>query len=190
MTMTVFAYFLLVCPLLIGTRICAQSADVTGQPLSVSVSNASCNKMGALQFDWRLVNLGKTSIYIYSTFLKGPSAAYTVDKATQLRTIWTTLPKEADYAVNDYPPARFSELKPGAAIRGNFKGQHEDACSAREHESAKPIFIEMAVAIGSSPGALEGEMQRDHYVHPANPIVRWQKILRSRPVQLQVLEAR
>ena len=152
--------------------------------LSVSISNAKCDDLGKPALTWEIANSEKEPVYVYSTFLKGPSASSSYDTASHVYTIWTSLPKEAAYSVNDYPKADFVQLKPGQVLRGRFVERRENTCAGCGSVPREATRIAIQVAFGLSTESVESELRQGHYVHPGNPIVRWQQIAMSPSIQL------
>jgi hypothetical protein len=146
------------------------------EELSVSISNASCDSARRPAFDWEITNREKQTEYVYSTFLYGPSATAVLDNPSHVYTIWTSLPNETDIMVNEYPPAKFLQIKPGEVLRGRFREPQEGSCGRCGVSPKEAIRIALQVSFGSSTESVEAELREGHYANPANPIVRWQQI--------------
>jgi hypothetical protein len=155
--------------------------------ISVSITNASCDHRNKPAFDWEITNPAGEPVFIYSTFLKGQSAGSTLDESLHLYTIWTSLPKEADYSVNDYRPAMFVSLKSGETLKGRFVEYPgvPDTCAECGKVPRGATNLEFAVAFGWETDSVKKELRDGGYVHPANPIVHWQQIAKSAPAPLR-----
>ncbi len=146
----------------------------------VSISRASCSTQGKLAFDWVITSSEKEPVYVYATFLKGPAVSLDFDESSHLLTIWTSRSSEADFAVNDYPRARFLKLQPGSALRGWFVDSPK-----RRPPVVGATQLAFAVAFGRETESVETALREAKYIHPANPIVQWQRIAKSAPVPLR-----
>ncbi|HEY6338658.1 MAG TPA: hypothetical protein VIW68_09215 [Candidatus Sulfotelmatobacter sp.] len=160
-----------------------KAVDASHGPLLASISNGSCDDRRP-DFDWKISNSEKQTVYVYSTFLKGPSASSDYDKASHVYTIWTSLPREADFAVNDYPNAEFLQLRPGESLRGRFVEGLDKSCPACGIVPEGATKIALQVAFGITTESVKAELRQGHYVHPANPIVCWQQIAVSPSIPL------
>lgn len=183
-------YFLLlllfVYPLAAGSGVGFATIGTNAGTVSVSIDSVSCDPRGKPRFDWIITNHEKQPVYIYSTFLRGPAASRSFDERSHVYTIWTSLPEKADYSVNDYSPAKFILLKSGEVLRGRFLEypRHPDGCAKCGKLPKGAANISFAVAFGGSTESVEKALREGHYIHPANPIVEWQQIAKSAPVQL------
>jgi hypothetical protein len=145
----------------------------------VSISRASCSTQGKLSFDWVITGSEKEPVYVYGTFLKGPAVSLDFDESSRLLTIWTSRSSEADFAVNDYPRAKFLKLQPGSALRGRFVDSPK-----RKPPIGGVTQLAFAVAFGRETESVETALREAKYIHPANQIVQWQRIATSPPVPL------
>jgi hypothetical protein len=157
--------------------------EASDRGLSLSISNGSCDDRRPA-FDWSISNGEKQTVFLYSTFLKGPSASSNYDEASHVYTIWTSLPKMADFSVNDYPNAEFRELRPGEYLRGRFVEGPDKSCVTCGIVPKEATKMALQVAFGFSTESVKAELKQGHYVHPANPIVRWQEIAISPSIPL------
>lgn len=148
--------------------------------VTVSIQKASCDKRGKVAFDWAITNSGRQPVYVYATFLGGHAVSLEFDEPSHLLTVWTSRPSEADFAVNAYPPAKFVKLKPGAVLRGHFVDSPK-----RKPPVTGATQLAFAVAFGESTESVETAIREGRYVHPANPLVQWQQIVKSPPVSVR-----
>jgi len=160
--------------------------------LLVSVDNVSCDERALPIFDWKISNPTQATAFIYATFLHGPAASWQLDSSTHVFTVWSSLPNKADYAVNDYPRARFLPIKAGETISGRYIGRlpKQRPCSSCGQVPKEAASLVFAVAFGWSTDSVESQLRTGNYVHPANPIVDWQIVSRSPPVRFHECGAR
>jgi hypothetical protein len=162
-----------------GTSTALTQAQAATNYVMVSIQRASCDEQGRLAFDWVITNSEKEPVYIYATFLKGHAVSLDFDESSHLLTVWTSRPSEADFAVNAYPRAKFLKIQPGAVVRGHFADSPK-----RKPPVIGATQLAFAVAFGQSTESVETALREARYVHPANPIVRWQQIAKSASVPL------
>src|SRR5262249_54311979 len=153
---------------------CVSSAFTQDNDVTVSIRNISCTERGRIAFRWTISNLGKQEVYVYSTFLKGPTVSLEFDERLKLLTLWTSRSGEATFGVNAYPEAKFTPLKPGRFLRGHFSDSPK-----RNPAVTGATGLVFVVAFGHELESVETALREGHYVHPANPIVRWQQVAKS-----------
>ena len=148
----IFLSVLVGCVSVGGTHSGSQTAGAAAPSLLVSVKNAVCDHRGKPEFDWTITNPNEVPAFVYSTFLKGRSASSEFDRASKVYTIWTTQPKELDFAVNYYPSATFAVLKPGGILKGRFVESpgKPDYCVGCGKAPKGAAWIALAVAFGSA----------------------------------------
>jgi hypothetical protein len=149
--------------------------------VDVQVLSASCSKKKLL-LHWRVTNNVERTIYVYTTFLKGPAAGFDEDDFGVL-TLHTSLKEKIHVGVNFYPEAEFREVAPGGSIEGTL--QDGQVCS--QLTAPKPRGVALDVAYGFDVAAIKKSLRAvaDSNEHPANPIVDWRTLAHSRPTPLR-----
>ncbi len=135
-----------------------------------------------LTLSWEIANNGPKVVYVYSTFLYGPSAGNELDNKGVL-VVNTSLMHKSPVGVNFYPKAQFLKLGPGKSIKGTLR----DAEGPDSQLKAGPRAVMLNVAYGSEIAQVEQALQaaRSSDQHPANPIVEWQTIAHSKVFALR-----
>jgi hypothetical protein len=155
------------------------SPQTTGVYLQVLTAKCGQNKAS---LTWRITNNESKAVYLYSTFLRGPAAAFDQD-AQGVLNLHTSLQEKIHAGVNFYPNAEFIELAPGGSLEGTFRDKQ--LCS--ELPAAKPREVTLEVAFGFDVAQVKEAVHSAtrSSEHPANPIVDWQTRVRSKPVPLR-----
>jgi hypothetical protein len=151
-----------------------------------------------LVFHWKIVNNGPHPIYIYSTLLEHPfSADLFIDSAQHVIEVrWLQL-QPIPVGVYAFPEASFLEVSSGESREGDFMSDvptkelvtYKAVESTIEKQKITPgnWKIQVLVAYGNEIDSVKKDIAdslRRGKEHPINPIVRWQKIVYSEPVNV------
>lgn len=161
--------------------ICAATSAPQSAGVHVEVLTARWSQKKLL-LTWRIINNENRAVYIYSTFLRGPAAAF--DQNTRgVLSLHTSLKNKIDAGVNFYPKAEFTELAPGGSIEGTFRDKQ--LCS--ELPASKPREVVLDVAFGFEVAKVKEALHLavKSGEHPANPIVDWRTLAQSKPTVLR-----
>jgi hypothetical protein len=118
---------------------------------------------------WTIANGSSKTIWIYSTFLKGPGAGITED-ASGVVILRTSIASIETVGVNTYPRADFLKLAPGMTISGTLADE-----LPTELRQTLPRRLRMEVAFGLTIDGVRERIAEAYRngEHPANPIIRW-----------------
>jgi hypothetical protein len=155
-----------------------------------------------LEVHWRIFNNTTEPIYIYSTLLQHASFAdFDIDAKQKIieihflrLSLWGEKPPPYYF-----PPTEFSKIDPGQELKGKLVsgksiGQlvsYKSSDGKTEEEKIKPgtWTIRALVAYGREIESVQKdliELQKKGKGHPADPVVRWQKISQSELVSVIV----
>jgi hypothetical protein len=158
-------------------------ADGYRDALRVTIAQVSPMSGGSLRLHWSIVNRSSKVVTVYGTFLHGPAAGHQGLSPTEIE-VFTSLMKRSDVDVNDYPKATFLDLRPGERVEGDFTES-----MLVDHWAKPGERLRLDVAYGYDKDALQHALAEQaispHGGHPANPIVDWQKIVKSGQVLLR-----
>lgn len=140
-----------------------------GEELSVSLSHVKLEH-SSLSFDWKIRNSSVETLYVYSTFLKGPSADIVGNESGVLK-VRTSLGSAESVGVNAYPLAQFQRVEPSKSITGHFLEKKLDRKILKGGDA-----VEFEVAFGGEVDEVKRQIAvtSRNGQHPANPIVAWQ----------------
>jgi hypothetical protein len=172
------------------------------QPPDIYVeADATVKLSKPLKLRWRIVNRSAKPIYIYSTLLEQPNTRLAeVNINEEERTIDVNFLRlePLRHSIYNFPQAEFKRLAQGESLEGHLTGEKSSGqlTSYRTFEDrklhpVKPTAGAWRVRCGVSYGyevesvktGLE-ELYRSGTEHPINPIVEWQKVAYSTPINV------
>lgn len=179
-----------------GHRTGEQQASVQPQhpteqdpSLVVQIEVNPNNKLGKpLELRWKLSNAGVKPIYVYSTLLRWAAGAEVEIDAEQ-RTIEVRFLRLQPISggVNFFPEAEFVQVEPKGVREGRFNTFEPIGEESVERITPGDWRIRALIAYGyeieSVKKALAESLVHGEE-HPINPIVKWQKIAYSDPVNV------
>ena|ERR1700694_1335117 len=182
---------------LLGWTSVSLSAQSTESPLlqgpnesklEVHISNVTYSCATGIRFDWRLKSASPSVVYIYTPFLAGQAAdLLEYDYGTGTVLIPTSTKGEASFPPYSYPEPTFRPLALQEVIEGHFR---EPISSQLSCKSLRPKKLVFEIAWGTDTRKVLTEIARvkkEGRVHPANPIVHWQKLARSEPAPIKYI---
>lgn len=174
-------------PLVLGAQ--DGTGDLTarsGKPkVAIQVSDTIFDCETGIRFKWIVKNFSSENIYLYTTFVGGPAPNLLVyDENTNTIVIPTSATSEVSFPPYSYPDPVFKLLVPQQVTEGSFNEPISSQVSCKNYRPDKLVF---EIAWGRDPSQLTTEISRikkEGRVHPANPIVHWANVTRSKPVAI------
>lgn len=175
----------LVWPAPLGPRYSAADSQEVSK-VAIRVSNVTYDCATGIRFGWSIKNNSSDTVFIYTTFLTGP-AADSLEHHTRTSTIVipSSVKSEVSFPPYSYPEPTFRALIPQESIEGTFSEPISSQLSCKLLLPKRLIF---EVAWGSEPSQVKAEILRikkEGRLHPANPIVHWANLVRSKPVAIE-----
>lgn len=174
----------------------AEQAATEDTPPLVQIEIAQPAKLGKpLQLHWRITNNAKRPVFIYSTLLHNEYFvefnASVEQKTIEVR--FLRLRAWGDRSPPYYfPKTEFARIDPGESIEGqlvsreSFRVVVRDrsvGLKAKEEQITPGIWsIQALVAYGYEIESVQQSSSSLEDGHPADPVVQWQKVARSKPV--------
>ena len=152
-------------------------------PLSITLTSAALSPKGVLRCAWKMRNNGGETIHVYSSYLERSSVDMVQPRNGQMLLILTTWLNEQrnTYPAYEFPKPTFIAIEPGKEVAGTL----ERSVSIQQIGSRQKIALVIGYVTDfvQFRKDMENSLQRG-VEFQGNPIVRWQKIQYSTPVQL------
>ncbi len=153
-----------------------------------------------LKFDWEIKNEGAVPIYVYSTMLEGSNmrlAEPHIDREQKTMDIYFLYLAQLRESVYNFPKASFKLLNAGQAMAGTFVSNksarqlNEYVLSNNKLDRIKLTpdtwKVRYAIAYGYEIESVNAQLEKLYsqgIEHPINPVVRWQKVTYSNPLEV------
>jgi hypothetical protein len=167
----------LACPLLAESH-----SRVAEKLLYVEVSYASYSASTGLKLEWKIKNISPRQLQVYTSYLHDRPAGYEL-RSNGTLDVHTSLLVKLRGTANYYRKATFRVLKPNEELSGAIEDpQPQTIGAASEHPLRVRLFVSCGKVVDLSR-ALE-RAYTSGTEHEANPIVDWQTLQLSKPVDV------
>jgi hypothetical protein len=175
----------------------------TGLPPTVTLKSIFTGTLKEpLKFKWEIKNESAVPVYIYSTLFESLNAGLGemhINKEQGTIELYFLYREPLRHSIYNFPRATFKLLNPGQAMAGTFistkpAGQLDEyvlSDSRLDRIQLTPGYwkVRCAVAYGREIESVNAQLKTLYSQgteHPINPVVRWQKVAYSNPLEIRL----